>query len=611
MRYSIKINLIHSLKRYKDFFMLIRFAYIDVLKALAIIAVVLYHTGLMPYGYLGVDVFFVIAGFFTTRSLYRIILIADRPTIRGGYFTFEISRIVRLLPPLLIAGTVCMFLGFMTMLPDDYENLSQSVIATNFFGNNILGAITTGNYWDVVNDYKPLMHTWYVGVLMQFYIVYPFLFYSARLDKRNPRGTFITILATLAVISLLLYFATTNTSQRFYFLPSRFFEFAVGGIAAIFYKPLEDKPFGKGFVYVCYILLLVLMFVHVDVIPTNIRLVVVVVLSCVLLCSQDVLENKVTGNVIISKIGSASYSIFIWHQVLLAFYRYTTTSKFSIGSYSVLLVATLLLSWFSYIIVEQGVVKALNTKRGKLTVYSIVAIIFFALNVFAGIVYLRAGVVRDVPELYIRKSDVHRGIHAEYVDRGYKFDKDFSTTDKNHWYVIGNSFGRDFVNVILESSVAEHIEISYSTEEQFQSKSERFANADRVFLSTHGLTEDLVSRIEIMCLANGLNRDQLTIVGEKNFGESNGQIYSNRNQPNYFDQYIDVEDVERYITRNQKFAKLYGPRFLDLMALVTNKENKVRVFSPDCHFMSADCRHLSKGGAKYFADTIEWNRFLK
>ena len=62
------------------------------------------------------------------------------------------------------------------MLPDDLENLSQSVIATNVFANNILQLITTKNYWDVVNMYKPLMHTWYLGVQEQCYLLYPFLF---------------------------------------------------------------------------------------------------------------------------------------------------------------------------------------------------------------------------------------------------------------------------------------------------------------------------------------------------------------------------------------------------------------------------------------------------
>jgi peptidoglycan/LPS O-acetylase OafA/YrhL len=54
------------------------------------------------------------------------------------------------------------------MLPDDLENLAQSAIATNLCANNVLQAITTRNYWDVVNDYKPLMHTWSLGIEEQF-----------------------------------------------------------------------------------------------------------------------------------------------------------------------------------------------------------------------------------------------------------------------------------------------------------------------------------------------------------------------------------------------------------------------------------------------------------
>ena len=589
---------------------IIRIAYIDVLKALAIIAVVLYHTGLMTYGYLGVDLFLVIAGYMTTKSLYNKVIIADSTTGKG-YFTFEISRVIRLLPLLLVAGFFCMLVGFITMLPDDYENLSESVIATNLFLNNILSAITTKNYWDISNDYKPLMHTWYVGIIMQFYIVYPILFYLARQDKRNTKKTLLTIVVTFAVISLLVYFATTDAAHRFYYLPSRFFEFAIGGIAALLYMPQKDNPFSKGFVYVCYILLIALLIINADIIPAFIRLVAVVCLSCVLLCSHNILENRVTGNVAISKIGAASYSIFIWHQVLLAFYRYTTTNKFTIESYAILVIATVFLSWLSYSFIEKGVTNVLKSKRGKIAFYSVTTIVFLFLNVFAGIIYLRAGVVRDVPELYIAKNEFHRGMHAEYVDRGYQYDKDFSS-EKKHWYVIGNSFGRDFVNIILESPMVEQVEISYSTDMQFKNESDRFANADRVFISTLGLSEELVTEVEIMCQANGLKRDQLTIVGEKNFGESNGQVYAKRKDKDYFNQYIDVEDEAQYVIQNNYFSIIYGERFLDLMSMVTDKNNrsKVMVFTPDHHFMSADCRHLSKGGAIYFANNIDWNKFL-
>ena len=587
-----------------------RIKYIDVLKAFAIIAVVLYHTGLMTYGYLGVDLFLVVAGYLTTRSLYGKMLTPNKLGWGGGGdFSFEISRVIRLLPPLLFAGVLCMLLGYFVMLPDDYENLSQSVIATNGFGNNILAAITTKNYWDISNDYKPLMHTWYVGVVMQFYLVYPILFFFARRNKNNPKSTLLTIISTLAVISLLTYFATIDAAQRFYYLPSRFFEFAVGGIAALIYNPEKDKPFGKEYVYLCYVLLLALMFINVEIMPAIIRLVAVVGLSCVVLCSQDVLENKVTGNKILAKIGAASYSIFIWHQILLAFYRYTITSKFTIGSYAILLVGTVLMSWLSYKFIEQGATQALKSKSGKTILNTITVLIFLALNGFAGFIYMRAGVVRDVPELYINKNVIHRGMHAEYVDRGYQYDKPFST-DKKHWYVIGNSFGRDFVNVILESPVADSVEISYSPVYDFKDKNERFKAADIVFISTQGLKEELVTEVEILSLANGLTPDNVIVVGEKNFGSSNGQIYMLRNKDNYFDQYIDVYCPEQYIIQNKKFSSKYGARFLDLMNMVTNKDGKVKVFTPDKHYISVDCNHFSRGGAIYFGQLIDWSRFL-
>ena len=136
---------------------LMRIKYLDVLKAVAIIAVVLYHADILGYGYLGVDVFLVLSGFFVARSLEG-----------KKYFSFVVSRILRLLPVLLVAGLVAMAAGWFTMLPDDYENLGESVVATNLFANNILSAITTGDYWNIGNKYKPLMHTWYVGLLMQF-----------------------------------------------------------------------------------------------------------------------------------------------------------------------------------------------------------------------------------------------------------------------------------------------------------------------------------------------------------------------------------------------------------------------------------------------------------
>lgn len=119
------------------------------------------------------------------------------------------------------------------MLPDDFENTAQSVIATNFFGNNILESITTKNYWDVGNDYKPLMHTWYVGLLMQYYVLIPLLFFIAGnlISEANKRRKINVILVSLlGLLSLYLYIISDNACAKFYYLPYRLYEFCVGAL---------------------------------------------------------------------------------------------------------------------------------------------------------------------------------------------------------------------------------------------------------------------------------------------------------------------------------------------------------------------------------------------
>ena len=154
---------------------------LDALKGIAIIAVVLFHMGLLKSGYLGVDAFFVINGFLVVPSVIRKIYQSD-----FSFFSFMEKRIVRLLPLIVLVSAVALGLGYFVMLPDHYENLAQSVVAGNLMSENILSAITTKNYWDVVNEYKPLMHLWYVGILFEFYMVFPILMLCDNISDLVP-----------------------------------------------------------------------------------------------------------------------------------------------------------------------------------------------------------------------------------------------------------------------------------------------------------------------------------------------------------------------------------------------------------------------------------------
>ena len=574
----------------------------DVLKAIAIIAVVLYHFGACEYGYLGVDIFLVIAGYFTSKSI-------DKQIVNGGgYFRFVVNRIFRLWPLLLIAGAVCLCFGWLTMLPDHFENTANSIVATNFFANNILESITTKNYWDVGNDYKPLMHTWYVGLLMQFYVLIPFiLFIIGRLikDAKTRQTSILITIGLIAIVSVLLYWLCDNVCARFYYLPYRLFEFCIGGIVFYLFGAGQVKANKKvvmnalfSFAYLC---LFALLFVESDIISSKVKLLTVVLLTALLLVMMPkvvIAQGKIFANKWLAAIGAASFSIFVWHQVVLAMIRYSFTNNLTEATPLLAFVAiTAILSVLSYKYVEK-------MKKTKVT-WGFIALLFVLTTAGSFYIYANAGVVRDVPELEVVKGKVHRGMWAEYCDRGYKYDKEFTDDERPKWYVIGNSFGRDMVNIILEGPYAELVDVVYSDTKSYKEREKRFAKADVVFLSTLGLNEALIEDVQMLCKG----KTKLFLVGEKNFGENNGQVYRHRFAKDYHQLTIEME--EGYAEKNERLKAAYPNIYIDMIDMVLQPDGKVRGFSDDGRFISQDCRHLTRAGAQYYASLIEWEQFYK
>ena len=214
---------------------------IDVIKGIAILAVVLFHMGLLKSGYLGVDAFFVINGFLIIPSVCK-----QFDKGQFSFFGFMEKRMLRLMPMVVIASAVCLLVGFIGMLPDNYENLAESVVAGNIFSENILSAITTKNYWDVSNDYKPLMHLWYVGILFEFYLLLPVVMWIGRkITKGENRN--LNIIAVVGVVSFFLYLLPIGTeSDKFYFIQYRFFEMALGGVIALTVNKMRTALAGGG-----------------------------------------------------------------------------------------------------------------------------------------------------------------------------------------------------------------------------------------------------------------------------------------------------------------------------------------------------------------------------
>ncbi len=504
--------------------------YFDVLKAIAIIAVVLYHLGTCEYGYLGVDIFLVIAGYFTSQSI-------EKQIANGkGCLLFAINRLFRLLPLLLLAGVVCLGWGWMLMLPDDFENTAQSIVAT------------------------------------------------------------------IGIASLVAYLLEKNAASKFYFLPYRLYEFCAGGLMFYLFGKKQATTSKNvwatvGFL-IAYLAIIALLFVDAEYVSRPVKLLATVGLTsalCVLMPRVELVQGKVFSNQWIAAIGAASFSIFVWHQVVLALIRYSFTSNLTeVFTLLTFVGITAVLSVLSFKYVEKT--KLAWVLTGLLLILTTGASFY---------IYKNAGVVRDVPELEVVKANVHRGMWAEYCDRGYQYDKEFSDSDKPKWYVIGNSFGRDMVNIILESEMADIVEISYSYTTEYMDKDDRFSSADVVFLSNLGVDDEIIEDVRSRCFEN----TRFFVIGEKNFGENNGQVYRHRFESDYHQ--LTVEMEEGYAEKNDRLKTQYADCFIDMIALVQKPDGKVPVFSADGRFISQDCRHLTKAGAQMYAKKIDWLRITE
>ena len=578
---------------------------LDALKGIAILTVVLFHLGLMPNGYLGVDIFLVINGYFITKGV-----ISAYEKGSFGYFSFVAKRLVRLWPLVVLVGGVSLAAGCFTMLPDDLENLGQSVVASNFFLNNVLACITTGNYWDVVNAHKPLMHFWYLGIVVQWYVVYPLLFMGVRkYCKRNFLSNVELLLAVLVIVSLALYFSPFfSTAQKFYYLPFRIFEMGIGGLVAFrLCAQSKDAFFSLSTVCKTVFILCILFVILLNDYMNNAEKILIVSLLSGGVCYVSVSVNyALPGLKVLAYLGEASFSIYVWHQVLFAFYKYSFHAQLGWVDYAILLVLIAFISFLSYTWLE----KPLGNwaKHSTFSLLGVTAAACVLTTAGGMMLYIKAGVLRDIPELNVSATDIHRGMHAEYCDRIYKLEKDFEHNGKLKVMVMGDSYGRDFVNVLMESVYKDSIDLRYMfphrlelTEEQRK----RVEEADVVFVRAawmRGASGSLLREIR-KCA-----KSKIWGIGTKEYGETNGNVYSKRFKADYHQTRVRMS--ENYSKDYEEELNYWGENYVDFIAPLMDDRGTLPAFTDNGMYISQDCRHLTQAGARYYAKVFDLKRFL-
>lgn len=324
---------------------------IDGLRAVAVLLVVIYHAGFseLPGGFIGVDVFFVISGYLITK------VIAQDLSVHGfSFWEFYRRRIKRLLPAYLALVAATLVAGLVLSLPTHLDDSAQGIAASSVYVSNVWFWRESG-YFAGASDIKPFLHTWSLGVEEQFYLVFPLLLWLAwgRIGRRTAIALFcVVFVASLALSELQL---AHDSAGSFYLLPSRAWELMMGsGLSLLGAR----APAGWRSMAVLGGLILVFTsacLIHAGPTFPGLSAVPVCLGSALLLWAGgggDRVSHVLLENPVAVFFGRISYSLYLWHWPLFAFYRYRYFEAPPPAIALLMIVVAVILASFSYRFIE-------------------------------------------------------------------------------------------------------------------------------------------------------------------------------------------------------------------------------------------------------------------
>lgn len=385
---------------------------INGLRAIAVIAVVLFHFNApwMPGGFAGVDVFFVISGFLMTGIIFR--------GIEQGNFSilkFYVARANRIIPALALLCVVLLIFGWFYLTPFDYRILGKHVASSIGFLSNIMYWREAG-YFDAASLEKWLLHTWTLSVEWQFYIIYPLVLVAMRKFLSIKAMKSMLVVGTVLGFIFCVFSTYKWPNASYFLLSARAWEMMIGGVAYLYPFKLQEKR--KKFVEWIGVALVVSSYFLISAEnPWPGYLALFPVLGSFLIIQAQRKDSIITSNIVFQKLGTWSYSIYLWHWPLVVGIYYFSLSS----SYIYLgMVLSILLGFLSYKYVEK-----INFRKefGNLFTYLKHKPIYIVLvvGVMGSFVFLDKG-VEERFSLSASDKNIIDGLKMAYRDNGYCFN---------------------------------------------------------------------------------------------------------------------------------------------------------------------------------------------
>lgn len=329
---------------------------IDGLRALAVISIVFFHAGLSVFdgGFVGVDVFFVISGFLITSIIFK-----DVQQHKFSYLNFYERRARRLLPALFCVILVSIIFAWAWMLPNDITEFSQSILSVFFFVSNFFFWKDSG-YFSTSSEFRPLLHTWSLGVEEQFYLIFPVILIICLAIKRTYAISILFLIGACS-FAFSMWASIYKPTLAFFLIPARIWEFMLGSLAAMVVltprlhihvqKQLLKEIIGA--IGLGLIIYAIFYFKKRMAYPGYVAFIPTLGTTLVLIFSdQKTMIGKVLGAKLFVALGLISYSTYLWHQPIFAFVRLRELEPLSIEVSTILIGLSFILGYLTWRFIE-------------------------------------------------------------------------------------------------------------------------------------------------------------------------------------------------------------------------------------------------------------------
>jgi peptidoglycan/LPS O-acetylase OafA/YrhL len=324
---------------------------IQILRALSVLLIFFFHSNLELFskGYLGVDIFFIISGYVITKILEDKIFYNNKYKFREFY----IQRILRIVPVYFFIINI-FILTFLIIGPlTDLDYIINKIHFIFTFLSNFYYLNYQKEYFDNIFQ-DPLNHTWSLAVEMQFYLVFPFLYYF--LKKNLNQELLIKVLILIIASSILLnYYYIKSTNLTYYFPIFRAWEFLLGSLIYLLHnkKNFYKKNITKELQQKNYIFLFIIFIIifsnnnsrFLDLILTTIS-----TSLFLLFVKKNNSTDFFSNNKLLIYLGDISYSFYLWHLPVLYFFNIYYAEKYKL-IYALIL--SILLSHLTYTFIEK------------------------------------------------------------------------------------------------------------------------------------------------------------------------------------------------------------------------------------------------------------------